>query len=343
MSRKVKCCLCLRWLGACRRLSSTSHVWFHQYLRTNGMSFDEDELHLCGSCVSKYYSLKSVHNVESTGELMDTTDDIDSQAEEPNITLENVLFSGSGHKCCVICRAKVSVGMIIMPKDARLDLLLNHSMYAPAGVRCCPNHLFNSCRLKPDVTIAMENRPLLSATFSLVDMGDIVTDLLGLVQAARTSPRLNFNDPSLSDEDYLAWTGWSKDQFDDMHNLVSPYLRSSSNRNTRDALAIFWIKLKTNLSFRQIGSIFNVQGDSEQRRKRMGDTFDSVRLALVNHFVPLHLGVHHLSREEARKNNTSFSIEFFGDNVTLIWDGTYIYIGKSSSNQMNRQTYSGQK
>lgn len=125
--------------------------------------------------------------------------------------------------------------------------------------------------------------------------------------------------------------------------IVSPFLRSSPNRHMRNALAIFWIKMKTNLCFRQIGSVFNVTGDGENRRKRMADAFDSVRNILVRHFVPLHLGAQHLSRDEAIKNNTSFSVEFFRNNVTIIWDGTYIYMSKSSSNQINRKTYSGQK
>ena len=96
-------------------------------------------------------------------------------------------------------------------------------------------------------------------------------------------------------------------------------------------MGTFWIKLKTSLPFRQIGSLFSVPADSENRRKRAADAFDSIRLYLVEHFVPRHLGIGHLSRDEATKQNTSFSTEFFGHNVTIIWDGTYIYVGKSSS------------
>ena len=106
---------------------------------------------------------------------------------------------------------------------------------------------------------------------------------------------------------------------------------------------MFWIKLKTSLSLRQIESLFNVPGDSENQHKRAADAFDSIRLCLVEHFVPRHLGVGHLSRDEATKQNMSFSTEFFDHNVTIIWDGTYIYVGKSSSHSINRNTYSGHK
>ena len=56
---------------------------------------------------------------------------------------------------------------------------------------------------------------------------------------------------------------------------------------------MFWIKLKTSLSCRQIGSLFNVPGDSENRRKGDADDFDSICLCLVERFVPRHLGVGH--------------------------------------------------
>ena len=63
-----------------------------------------------------------------------------------------------------------------------------------------------------------------------------------------------------------------------MVSLISLYLRSSSNQHIRNSVGICWIKLKTSLSFRQIGSLFNVPGNSENRRKRAADAFDSIRL-----------------------------------------------------------------
>ncbi|CAF4657751.1 unnamed protein product [Rotaria sp. Silwood2] len=128
-----------------------------------------------------------------------------------------------------------------------------------------------------------------------------------------------------------------------MFDMLSPFLRSSCNREPRNALAIFWIKAKTNLSFSQIGSLFNYTGDSEARRKRVADTFDSVRILLVRNLVPLNLGVYHLTRDQALIHNTAFSKEFWDNKVTIIWDGTYIYIEKSSDHYLNRSTYSGQK
>ena len=39
----------------------------------------------------------------------------------------------------------------------------------------------------------------------------------------------------------------------------------------------------------------------------------------------------------------AFLQEFFGNEPTLIWDGTYFFIGKSCSNKVNQSAYGGQK
>jgi hypothetical protein len=264
---------------------------------------------------------------------MDTTPDDDDRHDE-QLTIKNVISAGSNNNRCVVCRRTTTAGVVVMPKPARLDLLIRHRMYAAHGVRCCSSHLLNGNRLMPNVVVNMDNRQLLATSLSSADMTELLDDLLILLQEAITSPHLDFLDPCLTDEDYSAWTGWTKMQFDAMLEEVVPFLRSSCNRDRRNAFGMFWIKLKTNLSFRQIGSLFNVPGDGEARRKRAADAFDSVRQSLAEHFVPKHLGVGYLSRNEAKRHNTSFSKEFYGDKVTIIWDGTYIYIGKSSAHQV---------
>ncbi|CAF3772117.1 unnamed protein product [Rotaria sordida] len=176
----------------------------------------------------------------STTELMDTTEQTNANVDDDRLTLNNVIFAGSGHSKCVICRQETRRWMISMPKSARLDLLIIHLMYAPNGVRCCPSHLLNNNRLLPDV---------------------------------------------------------------------------------------------------EISSVFNIPGTSEDGRKRAADAFDSVRQCLIEKFVPRHLGVQHLTREDAKKQNTSFSIEFFGNNVTIIWDGTYLYMGKTEQSGFNSTIY----
>jgi hypothetical protein len=234
---------------------------------------------------------------------------VEAEVEEVDdrLNLENVTFIGSGHKKCVMCRKPVSCGMTIMPKPARLDLLLLHRLFAPHGVRCCLSHLFNRNRLRPDEQVNNQDCQQFPTFLSPQEARDLFNDLFSLFDELRSSSRLDFDDPSLTDEDYEAWTGWTKNQFNLMFENVSRFLRSSSNRTTRNAFAIFWIKIKTNLSFRQIGSLFNMSGDPDRRRMSAANAFDSVRELLIEHFVPNHLGIGHITVDDAAKHNTAYT------------------------------------
>ena len=227
--------------------------------------------------------------------------------DNEGLTLDNVTFTGSGHKRCVVCPIPVSSKMVVMPKAVRLDLLLFYRLYAPHEVRCCISHLLNGDRLRPDEPIYITNRLLIPTSLSSAEARELFNDLFSLIYTLRSSSHLDFDNPSLTNEDYQAWTGWTKEQFNLMFQYISSHLRSSVNRTTRNAFAIFWIKLKTNLSFRQIGSLFNMPGDSESRRKRATDAFDSVRELLISHFVSKHLGVGHITVDDAKTHNTAYT------------------------------------
>ncbi|CAF1202563.1 unnamed protein product [Adineta ricciae] len=53
---------------------------------------------------------------------------------------------------------------------------------------------------------------------------------------------------------------------------------------------------------------------------------------MLTYFVPNHLGIGHITRDEAKDHNTAYTK-----------DGTYFYCGKSSANTVNRSMYSGQE
>jgi hypothetical protein len=120
-------------------------------------------------------------------------------------------------------------------------------------------------------------------------------------------------------------------------------VNGSYSRTKREALGMFWIKMKTDLSFSQIASLFDIPDPMEDGRKKVSDAFHSVSKSLNVHFVPNHLGLHLISPQKAISHNTPYSSTFFGPNPTTIWDGTYLYMQKSSNYARARQTYSGHK
>ena len=147
------------------------------------------------------------------------------------------------------------------------------------------------------------------------------------MQTSRNRPYLDFLDPSMSDEDYITWTGWNKEQFNNMlDDLVD--MRSTTNRDNTSLLAMFWVKMKTGLSFGQITTLFNLHPVQQLSCVAVA-IHHSVEEQLVKHFVPNHIGVDSLTRENAITLATTYSRSVFGENrVISIWDGTYLYMQK---------------
>ncbi|CAF3981242.1 unnamed protein product [Rotaria sordida] len=262
-----RCTRCKKW-KASTKITPKTHAWCYSLLHSEGLSFSVDEnCYLCNKCWMHSINQKQHREIKVKKENTNDVEDMDTgiDEEEDSLTIENIIFADSGHKKCIVCRSDVHDGLIVMPKPARLDLLVLKRMYAPHGVRSCTEHLWNS-RLLPDTEVNIDNRQTPISKLEPSVLLQLINDLLGLLQEASSTTRLDFMDPCLTDEDYLAWTGWNKQQFEDMFTLISPDIRTSFNRDAKNTLAMFWIKLKTNLSFRQIGSLFNIPGDGEHRR-----------------------------------------------------------------------------
>ena len=70
--------------------------------------------------------------------------------------------------------------------------------------------------------------------------------------------------------------------------------------------------------------------------------FHTVLQALHNIVEPKNLGAKQITRSEALRHNTSFTNCFYGNKVTVILDGTYLYIPKSTDHKLQRLSFSGQ-
>jgi len=150
-------------------------------------------------------------------------------------------------------------------------------------------------------------------------------------------------DPHITDDEVKMWTGWRREEISKMHESIEGSMKQSKNRSSELALIMFWMKLRTNLSYDQIGSLMNYKSASGYQRKRVSEGCSSAQKALLINFVPRFLGAEHLTRTQALAHQTIYSKTFFGDNVALILDGTYYFIQKSKDHAFQRATYSGQK
>lgn len=225
-----------------------------------------------------------------------------------------------------------------MPSDSRLSVFVEKNILIAEGNRCCPNHLKDGI-LTPE---ALQN---LKTTDHIFLNKHSVLDLLGKMRhlcQTNKSHRLNFDSrDDLSDEDYISLTGLSKENFRILFETVHDLIKNTPSRSSKTTLAIFLCKLNSGLSNRFLATLFNLTKSSLRRAVK------TARRALMENFVPYHLGFQHVTREELIQDHTRpLAASLFGTSgkeAILVLDGTYIYIEKSSNFHFQRRSYNVHK
>jgi hypothetical protein len=347
-SKVVSCIWCRRtvkkhWVTngkGWRNISSKRYQWIHKILEQRGTEL-EAEMFMCSKCRNSFYKeRKRVSLGESyrSAEVEPEENVSGSLNEEKNnmfdfmINVNGFYGDGKDGNYCVWC-LKTSTETITLSSAERMLLFCDYKIYCSSSARRCVNRCV-------DIPVERVNEPTYLTSNQILML---VNDLIVEMNRIKHMPLLVENDSNISEEDYQAWTGWSLSQLKDMTTLVSSRMYKSKYRLPFEAVCMYWIKLKTNLSFRQIGSLFKIQTQEESIRRRVEDTFHVVSQHLYDAIVPSYLGFHHLSRADAITHHTAYTQTFFGNNLALIWDGTYIYCNKSEDHKLQQETYSGQK
>ena len=291
-----------------RMLSIEKHAWHIRHLRKLGNEVVCDKSIVCRKCMS-CLNRKKYENEHCQAEDANppSSDKCTQTNFNDDVVLPNVKRITT-HSSCIVCKKKVDKNCQPIPLEARLDLLVYFNCYATEGTRICSEHLKNR-RLKSGLSVEHSNHTNLRVSLQSSEASSLLSDLLSALEWEQGRPYLDFGESScLSDGEYLAWTGWTRDQFDHMFSFVSN--KASALRDAREALAMFWLKMKTDLSFVQIATLFGLKPD-EQGRKVVSRAIQSVTSSLEEHFVPLHLGVGHISRNAAVSHMTTYSNMFF--------------------------------
>ena len=89
------------------------------------------------------------------------------------------------------------------------------------------------------------------------------------------------------------------------------------------ALLIFWVKLKTGLSFQQIASLLNRNNDTGI--KMVSTAFRTIAADLDTHFVPSFLGCGHITRQKSAEHMTAYSSVLYVGNVYHLGRNILLY------------------
>lgn len=144
-----------------------------------------------------------------------------------------------------------------------------------------------------------------------------------------------------SDRTIYRQTGLNAVKFEELLDSLPTLLTEfKCMKLATDALHMYLLKMRTAQSDEDIGRLFKVSTVTVGVRLR------KIRKVLVRDFVPHHLKVVR-SRDFLKEHTTTMCRILFCENESpqpvLIFDGTYIYIDKSSNYNFQRDTYTDQK
>ena len=272
-------------------------------------------------------------NAEFVVDIESTTSEVLRSPKNINLHVQSAT---SSHKYCVICKEHLNKAKksCIIPLNARTQSFIEKGIFIDSQARCCVNHLTN--KIFSDKALE-----LLKSKYSktLFNRTDIVTLLENVRKTVSLSSSVNFeNLQLLFDSVCYNLTGLSKEHFEDVVSHLSS-LRNSSVRTIRTCVAILLTKLGTGLPNHLLGVIFSLTKDQIQR------CFHSGRTCLMQDFVPVHVGFHHISHADfVTQHTTPLSKKLFSSNsddaAIVVLDGTYIYIQKTSDYTFQRMSFS---
>lgn len=220
-----------------------------------------------------------------------------------------------------------------MPYSIKLELLVHSNLYIPPNARVCQQHL------DENQWGHLIDAPNLSHDFT----GEMLVDITKILQTAvlNSSNTMDFENIQTMDPKILHHrVGITHNAFEQVIRETPSLQQEVTDPNT--AIAIFLMKLRTGESNERLSVLFRMSRRTLERK------MNTVRKCLVQDFVPRHLGLDHISRNEVVAKNLSVPIGLFGNpdaplqerKAILVIDGTYVYTQKSSNFLFQRKTYS---
>lgn len=207
-----------------------------------------------------------------------------------SITLPFARCSKS-HKYCIICKSQKS--MVSIPTEAKMQVFINSGVIIQGDARCCKRHLSGKVFKDSEV-----NRIEISMNSSTMNSTEI-SDLLNSLRVLAKKKSLDFYTPgAFNDLDYRRLIGISEADFSNLFEYIKSKIRNTSARSAKTCLAILLMKLRTGMSKSILSTLFGLS------RRAVGKAIHSARQALMEDFVPHHLGMAHITRDDFIKNHT---------------------------------------
>lgn len=238
------------------------------------------------------------------------------------------------HKYCCMCRANRN--LVTVPFEARLQVFTQRNIFVPAGNQCCKEHLIKKRFYEED----MDNITIVSS-YSCIK----VSDLSNLLQKLRLNVDKELTDRvgdfSLPENRLITFTGLTWENLFVLRDMMTS-LRNSDSRNVTQAIVVFLFKLRTGNSNNVISSILGLE-----RPQQVSDFSASVLKSFENDVLPSRFGIKASDRQYLIEKHTAPVAKLLHNvndsQLALVCDGTYLKHEKSTNNEYQRKSYSGQK
>lgn len=238
------------------------------------------------------------------------------------------------HKYCILCSSKSNIKTI--PKEARYQAFIKRRIFIPNGDRCCSQHLIKNKFFEDELS-----RLRIHSNYSVLSAKEVSTFLDLLSEKVEATLFKQIGDSTMPEEKLKVYTGLSWENIMELSNLLTSF-KFSSSRNVIQALVIFLMKLRLGISNKMISSILQLE-----REQQVSDYCKQIIRSFEEDILPFHFGINSVSRQQLIQNHTTnISKALFNttdDQLIIICDGTYIFHEKSTNNEYQRKSYSGQK
>lgn len=265
----------------------------------------------------------------STFEIVKSKEAI-SEVERVEVFVQRTIAT---HKACCICGSTADLRVI--PEETRIQSYIKTQIYIPSGNRCCRIHLINNRIYAEDLVFlkAYSNTTRLTVSELSKIMGTL---------SIRCDSTLHdkVGEYSISEKQLKVFTGLNWEQLNELKDMLTS-LRNSHSRSVIQALVVFLLKLRSGNSNATIASILQLQNEHD-----VSDYSASVMKSFENDVLPIRFGINAVSRDELIQNHTTeMAKQLYNahDKLFLICDGTYARHQKSTNNEYQRKSFSGQK
>jgi hypothetical protein len=306
---------------------------------------------VCNKCYMSYYSHmrngKKDDPFNSGGGIEPTTSKahsdaggsfMESQSGGSSFNIHLQSFP-TQHRFCSIC--KTGTSLRVASAAVRLQCLMQTKVHIPDGNRLCGNHFLPTGLLNTEALLLIKRMAKGLQPRDVPISAEHVMDILDASTAnSLPKPGLDFDDDTvLTNANYYSVTGLTKSHFDDLLQHIPPnHLKDTTTASRRQALATFLMKLRTGLPNSVLAPLLKL--DTEDAVQRV---IKRVMNALVRTFVPLHVGVNHINREEFIRQHVpeycQHLMQSQSHNAIVVVDGTYTYIQKSLDNTFQRWSF----